>query len=183
MTSIPPIDLPDMPEELQAALRPRVERLGYLGDFFRLTAHQPVALRAFVELTESARGALPSRLAELVALTVATAAGNRYEQHQHERLSIRLGLGREWVAAVEQLRPEELTDAGERAVQRYVVAALGDLGRNTHDLLEDVVERVGVAEAVAVLFVVGRYVAHAVVVNSLAISPPVPSIFEDGFDG
>jgi len=33
-------------------LRPRVERLGYLGEFFRYTAHQPQALISFLDFTE-----------------------------------------------------------------------------------------------------------------------------------
>ena len=33
------------------------------------------------------------------------------------------------------------------------------------------------------LMVIGRYVTHALIVNTLALKPPVPSIFEDGFTG
>lgn len=36
-------------------------------------------------------------------------------------------------------------------------------------------------QAVAVLMVMGRSTAHAIIVNRLGIGPPVPSIFEDGF--
>ena len=48
--------------------------------------------------------------------------------------------------------------------------------------LEAVVDRVGAELAVGVLLVIGRYVAHAAFVNALEIRPPVPSIFEDGFE-
>ena len=45
--------LEQMDAELAAMLRPRVERLGYLGEFFRCTAHQPEALKHFLGLTEA----------------------------------------------------------------------------------------------------------------------------------
>ena len=48
--------------------------------------------------------------------------------------------------------------------------------------LEEVADRSGAERAVGVLLVIGRYVAHAAFVNALEIRPPVPSIFEDGFE-
>lgn len=171
-----------MDPALAERLRPRVERLGYLGEFFRCTAHQPDALLAFVEFTESGKDGLSPRLVELIALTAAAALGNDYERNQHERLSVRSGFGREWVERVERLVPDEL-DGDERAVQRYVLAALERHGRDVGSELDDVVTRLGPAPAVAVMLVLGRYATHALVVNSLALEPPVPSIFEDGFDG
>jgi hypothetical protein len=33
------------------------------------------------------------------------------------------------------------------------------------------------------MLLAGRYLAHALVVNTLDLAPPVPSIFEDDFDG
>jgi hypothetical protein len=44
-----------------------------------------------------------------------------------------------------------------------------------------VVASLGADGAVAVLFVIGRYLAHAAFVNALGIGPPVPSVFDDGF--
>src|SRR5574341_2382616 len=82
-------------------LRPRVERLGYLGEFFRCAAHQPDALKSFMAFTNDLKKALLDPLTETVALTVSTELGNAYERHQHERLSIKLGFGEEWVRAVE----------------------------------------------------------------------------------
>ena len=40
----------------------------------------------------------------------------------------------------------------------------------------------GPEPAVAVMMVLGRYLVHALIVNSLGLAPPVPSIFEDGFE-
>ena len=64
--------------------------------------------------------------------TVAGAMGNAYERNQHERLSEKLGFGREWVAAVNKLEPDAkgpMSD-DERAVQRLALAVVernGDL--------------------------------------------------------
>lgn len=184
---IPRLAYEDLPAGLAEALRPRVERLGYLGEFFRVTAHQPRALEAFVDFTETAKEGLTKRLVETIALTCAVRLGNAYERNQHERLSVRLGFGRDWVAAVERLAPDAapLLEAEERAVQRYLLAALETHGQGqaAQDRFADLVGQLGHAQAVAVLLVAGRYLVHALVVNTLDLAPPVPSIFEDGFTG
>jgi len=176
------LGLSEMPDDLREALQPRVDRLGYLGEFFQCGANQPEALLHFVRFSEAARGGLSDRIAELIALTVATLAGNSYERNQHERLATRLGLDREWVHAVEQLDPNELTDDAERAVQAFLLAALPSQGQRGSRELEAVTSHFGDAGAIAVLFLAGRYLAHALVVNTLELVAPVPSIFEDGLD-
>ncbi len=181
---IPRLEFEELETELAAALAPRVERLGYLGEFFKCTAHQPKPLRAFIEFTESAKGDLAKDLVETVALTLAVFMENDYERNQHERLSVRLGLGRDWVREVEKLAPEESgLSAESKAVQRYCLAALESRGRNAHSEFEAVIDAVGHQNAVAVMMLMGRYVVHALIVNTLALAPPVPSIFEDGFEG
>jgi hypothetical protein len=173
-----------LPPAVAEALAPRVKRLGYLGEFFKCTAHQPDALLAFINFTDASKGGLPDRLVEVIALTVATKIGNAYERNQHERLSIRLGYGRSWVERVEKLSPEsgELA-ADEAVVQRYVLAALECGGRGAGPAFEQVVDALGSTASIAVMFVVGRYLIHGVVVNTLELAPPAPSIFDDGFDG
>src|SRR5712691_11879710 len=98
---IPKLSQEEMAPELAAILRPRVERLGYLGEFFRYTAHQPHALMSFLGFTEDLKKALPNGLTEVVALTVAAFMSNAYERVQHERLSLKLGFGEAWVREVE----------------------------------------------------------------------------------
>lgn len=181
---IPRIEFDALPQDLRALLKPRVERLGYLGEFFKVGAHQPDALAAFVTFTETAKAGLPKSVVETIALTVAVSTGNAYERNQHERLSIRLGLGRDWVEAVERLVPDDAAiGPTEAAVQTYVLAALADHGRGTQGAIADVTARLGAAGAVGVMMVVGRYLMHGLVVNGLGLAPPVPSIFEDGFTG
>ena len=97
---VPRLSLKEMTPALQESLRPRVERLGYLGEFFQCAAHQPQALMSFMSFTEDLKQALPDNLTEVVALSVATLMGNAYERVQHERLSLKLGFSRDWVREV-----------------------------------------------------------------------------------
>lgn len=184
-TQIPRLGFDQLPAPIADALRAKYQRLGYLGEFFAATAHQPEALKAFIDFTDLAKGELDLRLVELIALTVAAMKDVAYEKHQHERLAVKLGYGRDWVADVESLAPAEAPGLSEveRCVQRFVIAAVGHDGLGTGPLLADVVSALGVAGAVAVLFVMGRYTTHAIIVNSLGIKAPVPSIFEDDFTG
>ena len=179
---IPRLEFEALQPDLAADLAGRVERLGYLGEFFRCMGHQPAALRDFMAFTESAKAPLPDNLVEVIALTVATKTGNDYERNQHERLSVRRGFGRDWVERVEALNGTGL-DEGERAVQIFVLACLADNGRGAGAQLGTMVARIGHQAAVAVMMVIGRYVTHSMIVNCLALAPPVPSIFEDGFAG
>lgn len=174
---IPRLSEAQLPPEVAEMLRPRVERLGYLGEFFKCAAHQPAALMSFMAFTEDLKKALPDRLTETVALTVSTELDNTYERHQHERLSLKLGYHEPWIREVEACNPtcaSSLTDA-ERAVQTLTLAVLRRYGKGTADELESVVRTIGPAQAIAVLMLIGRYVTHGLMVNALSLSPPVPS--------
>lgn len=182
---IPRLAFDDLEPRLAGALRARVERLGYLGEFFRVLAHQPKALTGFVEFTEAAKAGVDKKLIELLALTVASHLGNAYERNQHERLSVRLGFGRDWVAAVERLEPETapVLEDHERQLQRFALDSVRSNGKQAPEAYDDLVRTHGVDAAVAMLMILGRYVAHAFMVNTLRLDPPVPSIWEDGFQG
>ena len=182
---IPRLEFEDLESRLAETLTPRYERLGYLGEFFKCMGHQPTALRGFIDFTEAAKGDLPKNLVEVIALTAATKLGNDYERHQHQRLSVRLGLGRDWVIAVERLdgaNSEGLNDH-ERVMQQFVLAVLERAGKDSGAELEAVIDAIGYRQAVAALMVIGRYATHALIVNCLDLDPPVPSIYEDGFEG
>lgn len=182
---VPRVELEDFPESVSSRLMPRIKRLGYLGEFFKCSVHQPEALAAFIDFTEAGKGSLPNRLVELIALTCANWMGNAYERNQHERLSVRLGFGRDWVAAVNLLKPEEAPalSAEERRLQRLVLTVLESRGKAAQAPFADCVRELGPERAMAVLMVIGRYVVHGLIVNTLDLKPPVPSIFEDGFTG
>lgn len=179
------VSFDELPPALAGRLEPRMKRLGYFGEFFQCAAHQPAALDAFMAFTEAVQDALPKKLVEVVSLTVAGWSGNDYEKNQHERLSIRLGYGREWVANVNALAPSSQADLAEdeRLVQATVLSVLKTQGRDSADLFGQLVDVVGQEQAVAILMLAGRYWVHASFVNTLELTPPVPSIFEDGFTG
>lgn len=167
------LDLADLPDDLRRALTPRVQRLGYLGDFFRYCGHQPNALLRFYQFTEALKEALPADLTETVALTVAAAAGNDYERTQHERLAARLGFPGEWIAALtgDEAQPTGLS-AGQRAARAVALAMLDrDWDRAQADL-GLLVESVGQRQAVGVLMMAARYLAHAAISNTLHLAAP-----------
>ncbi|HVV92186.1 MAG TPA: hypothetical protein VHD15_02095 [Hyphomicrobiales bacterium] len=178
--AIPRIGFEALAPALREQLAPRVARLGYLGEFFQCTAHQPDVLAAFNLLTEALKTALPQRSIELVALTVAGLLDNRYERHQHERLSATLRYGAAWIADVNRLDPSAATALSEteRTLQRLCIALVRGLGRGADDEIATAVAVLGPAATIGVLFAVGRYLTHSLIVNALALAPPVASIFE-----
>jgi alkylhydroperoxidase family enzyme len=180
LAGVPLIDVEELDPEVRRLLQAMIDRLGYLGDFFQLTAHQPEALAAFIDYTDATKKALPDDLAEVVALTVATLTGNDYERHQHERLSIKLGLKKDWVESIERLAPESTAlTLEQRATQRWVLAVLPNHGHGSESEVEELVRTLGPRDAIAVALMCGRYVAHATIANSFGIQSPVASIFNE----
>jgi len=177
---IPRLEMNELAPNVQETLAARVKRLGYLGEFFKCSGHNPDVLVSFMEMTEALKEALPDRLTEVGSLTVAGVMGNAYERNQHERLSEKLGFGRDWAAAVNKLAPDAAgpMSEDERAVQRLALAMVERKGHDVDKELEAAIDRIGPQQTMAVLFLVGRYVMHAYVVNALDLKPPVPSIFE-----
>ena len=88
---IPRLEFDQLDPRLQAILEARVKRLGYLGEFFKVTGHR-TGPAGGMEMTEALKKTLPDGLTELGALTVAKLMGNDYERHQHERLSGQAGI-------------------------------------------------------------------------------------------
>src|SRR5258707_13011909 len=176
---IPRLEMNELAANVQQTLAARVKRLGYLGEFFKCSGHNPDVLVSFMEMTEALKEALPDKLTEVGALTVAGAMGNAYERNQHERLSEKLGFGRDWIAAVNRLEPDAPgpMSADERTVQALAIAVVNRSGHDVDTQLDEVIERIGHAQAMAVLFLIGRYVMHAYVGDDINVAPPVPSIF------
>jgi alkylhydroperoxidase family enzyme len=163
---------------LASSLKPRVKRLGYLGEFFQCTAHKPEALLTFLEFTERLKLALPNNLTEIVALSVAVLMNNGYEQIQHERLSLKLGFGEEWLREVLSLLANGpgIISEQEWLVQQLVIAVARRAGRDTTPELEAVTRAIGPAQAIAVFMLIGRYMSHALIVNTLNLAPPRMSL-------
>src|SRR6266540_3234028 len=162
---IPRLSFEELRPDLAEMLRPRVERLGYLGEFFKCAGSQPQALMSFMQFTE------------VVALTVATVYENAYERIQHERLSLKLGFGEDWVRGVISLKADGSGGLSEEETlaQKLTLAVIERRGHNTNAELEAVIKAIGHQQAIAALMLIGRYVTHAFIVNSLNLAPPVPS--------
>jgi hypothetical protein len=177
---IPRLSQEELHPDLEAFLRPRIERLGYLGEFFQCTAHQPEALLSFLEFTDHLKHALPINLTEVVSLSVAQLMNNSYERVQHECLSLKLGFGESWVREVLSLSAdgEQILSEQELHVQRLVMAVIERKGHTTRHELEAVIRSIGPPMTIAVLMLVGRYMSHAMIVNALELPAPVPSPLE-----
>lgn len=178
---IPRLSANEMLPELATFLRPRVERLGYLGEFFQCTAHQPEALLSFLEFTEHLKHAIPINLTEITALSVAVLMDSDYERVQHERLSYKLGFSDEWIREVLSLASEnhQVLSPEEQVVQQLAISVARRGGRNASTEFKAVTLAIGPAQAIAVLMLIGRYMSHALVVNTLNLAPPPVSVSQE----
>ena len=178
-----PAELTNLDPALSARLTPRIERLGYLGAFFAYAAHQPAALTGFVDFTESLKDSLPDGLAEVVALAAATVHRNEYELVQHVRRARVLGFSDQWIAEATG-RDESSSEMGththcahlsddELAARDLTHCVLRDAGHGSSSSFDVVVGQLGAQAAMGVLLLIGRYVAHACVANTLGLTSPV----------
>lgn len=179
VASTPRLTYSELPPDLQRRLAAKVERLGYLGEFFQVAASQPRALAHFIDFTEELKEKLEPGLVEAIALSVAAATGNAYERVQHERLALKLGMSPAWVrgmvaGATEdgEFGPDEQAAA---ALAREVVAARGAACTESYERL---CELSGPSVAVACLMTATRYLAHATMANTWGLRPPVDSPLE-----
>jgi alkylhydroperoxidase family enzyme len=170
---VDPIPFDALDDELRTLLAPRVERLGYLGEFFRLAAHQPDALAGFIRFTEALKAGLPWRLVEIAALTVATETENDYERVQHERLARKLGMSEDELAAVlaADVTPRCFSPA-EVATHELALNCAQRTGRGGADLFVALRDATDQEIATGVLLVCSRYLAHANFVNTMGIGVP-----------
>jgi hypothetical protein len=177
---IPRLPFEALDPTLKEMFRPRVERLGYLGEFFQVMSHAPQTMVGFYTLTESLKKLLPDNLANIVSLTLSSRLGNLYEQYQNERLSRKLGFSDAWIA--EAIAPRSNADSvltpAERAVQTFAIAVMEKNGQGVEQELNAVIDAVGPEKTVAVMWLIGRTVAHALISNTLGFAPPVTSIFD-----
>lgn len=178
---LPRIEYEDIEPTLKELFRPRVERLGYLGEFFRVMSATPETMTGFFTITESLKKVLPDNFTEIVSLSLSSRLGNLYEQYQNERLSLKLGLSKEWVA--EALTPRSgdssIFTPEEKAVQAFAIAVLDSKGRSVDGELETVIAAIGPEKTVGVMWLIGRTVTHALISNTLKLEPPVTSIFAE----
>lgn len=178
---IPRLEFEELAPELQDVFRARVERLGYLGEFFKVMSHAPETMGGFYQITESLKKVLPDNVTEIVSLSLSSRLGNRYEQYQNERLSRRLGFSEEWIreAITPNDGPDSVFSAEEKAVQAFAIAVMERKGQGVAVEREALVAAIGAEQAVGVLWLIGRTVTHALISNTLELEPPVESIFKE----
>ncbi|MGH9114391.1 MAG: hypothetical protein ACRDWW_01035, partial [Acidimicrobiales bacterium] len=102
--------------------------------------------------------------------------GNAYEQTQHEQLSSKLGFSPQWIAAVVGRGDLGVLSEESRTALALATSVVAGYGRGAAADLARAVDVLGEDTAVGVLLTVGRYVAHAVVANTLELRPPVASV-------
>jgi len=171
----------ELEPSLREFLKPTVDRLGYLGEFFQVAAHVPNAIPAFMQYTVAVKAPLSDKQNEVLALTVCALLEADYERIQHERLSKRLGFTLEWVAAAASLpgsHPSALAQ-DERLLQALAVAVVTRHGMRCADEVRAVAAALGQDKAVAALLQVSRFVTIALLCNALSLSLPVPSVFDE----
>jgi alkylhydroperoxidase family enzyme len=159
--------------DLREVLRAKVERLGYLGEFFAVAGHQAAATVAFQTFTEALKQALPPELTQVVALTVASTLDNDYELSQHERLARNLGFSDAWIEAATGRTDFVSLSEAARCAHELALAMMSTDGHGASEELGLAVDVLGEEFAVGVLLTVGRYVAHSVMSNTLGLRAPV----------
>jgi alkylhydroperoxidase family enzyme len=179
---LPRLGLDDLDRSLRDYLNPTVERLGYLGEFFQVAGHVPIAAIQFMEYTRAVRAPLSDAENELLALTVCAALGADYERIQHERLAKRLGFTLEWIAAAENRHGSDASALKEleRELQRLALALTLRNGERSAGEIEAVARLLGPEKTVAALLQITRFMTIAVLCNALRLELPVKSVFEGG---
>lgn len=174
-------DWNDLSPAARQILQPRYERLGYLGEFFAVLAHDEKLLISFLQLSDAMRDSLALRDREVLALTISAARKAEYELFQHEQLCLKSGLTAEWVAAVESLDPAsgELSD-DDRDVMQLAVAVEAQQWEQGRIHLARIAQRRGTKAAVDLLVAAGYYLMAVSLEQALDLRSPVPSIFEPG---
>ena len=178
---IPRIPLESLDTGLRDFLKPTVERLGYLGEFFQVAAHVPGAIPAFMQFTAAVKAPLTDAQNEVLALSVCGMLEADYERIQHERLSKRLGFSMEWIAAACG-RPGSHLSAlkeDERALVALAQATVSSHGLRCTDELRNVAKLIGPDKAAAALLQIQRFMGIALMCNALSLELPVPSVFDE----
>lgn len=178
---IPRIPFEGLDAGLRDILKPTVDRLGYLGEFFQVAAHVPGAIPAFMQFTGAVKAPLTDAQNEVLALTVCGMLEADYERIQHERLSKRLGFSMPWIAAACG-RPESHVSAlgeDERALQALAQAAVSSHGLRSASELQGVAKLMGPEKAVAALLQIQRFMGIALMCNALSLELPVRSVFDE----
>ncbi len=179
--SIPRLTLEELDPRLRDYVKPTVDRLGYLGEFFQTVGNVPDAVIQFMEYTKAVKAPLSDFENEVLALAVCAALGADYERIQHERLAKRLGASLDWIAAAEDRSGSNPTalKAEEQLLRTLALAMLARAGRGCGEEIRAVAAALGPGKAVAAMLQITRFVTIAYLCNALQLSLPVKSVFDE----
>ena len=175
---ISPLAFEDLSLASQDLLRPRYERLGYLGEIFGVLGNDDAVLRAFVGFADASASPVDQDVREVVALAIAAATDAEPELFQHERRALRLGFTSDEIAAIETLDPDHSDlRAGTRDVRAASAAAARGDWAGARAALAKLSTAAGPSVAAGVLLQIGYYLMATSMGHILALTPPVTSIF------
>ncbi len=178
---IPRLGLDALDPKLAGFLKPTVERLGYLGEFFQTVGHVPEAVLQFMEYTKAVKTPLTDAENEVLALAVCSALGGDYERIQHERLSSRLGFGNDWIAAASGRPGSDASQLmpGEALLRTLALAVVSRGGNRCAFEVAAVSDMLGPQKTIAALLQITRFTTISQICNTLGLSVPVKSVFDE----
>jgi alkylhydroperoxidase family enzyme len=179
---LPQLEFAQLDARLQEYLRPTVERLGYLGEFFQVVGHVPGALIEFMEYTKAVKAPLTDAENEVLALSVCSFLGADYERIQHERLARRLGFSLDWIAAAMGRSDAGALKPEERALRDLALGVSRRGGKECTAEIAAVARLLGPEKTMAVLLQITRFGMIAALCNALNLRLPVKSVFEEASD-
>lgn len=179
-TALPRLTFDDLPTRAQDAVRARYERLGYLGEIFSLVGNNESSLVGLLAFADSAGAGTDATHREILALSISSVNGALSEVYQHEHRSLKIGMTKRQVAAIERLDPADpdIDDDASVVLQLGVAVARGEW-TTARSALNTAADRFGADVAVALLMQAGYYVMVNAVGHVLELSPPVSSIFDE----
>ena len=179
MTTIKPLALEEVDPKLREMLQPTVDRLGYFGEFFQYGAQAPGVLTGFMQYSGALKAAIPDDLNEALALTVCAHLGLDYERIQHERLAVKLGLARDWIATMVGCSDTATLTPAQQAQRALAIAVSDGKIAEAREAAARLATEAGEAVAVAALFQATRFVAVCVIGRVFDLQLPITSIFAE----
>ena len=133
-----------------------------------------------MDYTKAVKAPLSDAGNEVLALSVCALLNADYERIQHERLSLKLGLTREWVAAAVGRSGANMTLLGptETALRQLALAMVTRQGRDCSAEIVTVAHLLDATQTVAALLQITRFITIAHLCNALTLTLPVASIFD-----
>ena len=170
--------LEEIGDPLRGMLEPMTVRLGYFGEMLQFLSHSEPSLGAFLHYSAALKDELPLNLVEVIALTVSARMGFYYERIQHERLALKCGFDRDWIAGAIGSSAEDPLSPLERLVSYIACSMVAHRYEAAQDGLRRLVDDQGPGVAAAALFQITRQISIGLMGRILEPHLPVPSIFE-----